>query len=250
MYFCAAMYRGKNTCKILKEIRQRIADENDIALITDECHYQGDCTGTCPRCESELRYLEEELRKRLRLGKAVTLAGLSLGIATATAGCAAHREDVVLPGIVLEMEENVQRANDSSIEGMDFVTDTSSRKLDFFSEQLENADTLVPPIMGTIELPSEYPGGVEALMAFLEKETHYPASALADSIQGTVIVEFVVKEDGYLADPKVKVSLSPDCDAEALRVIRAMPRWKVEEYKGESKKMFYQVPVKFVLPEQ
>ena len=47
--------RGRQKCKILKEIRQRIADENDIPYVTRECSYQGECTGTCPRCESELR---------------------------------------------------------------------------------------------------------------------------------------------------------------------------------------------------
>ena len=41
--------RGKDKCKILKEIRQRIADENDIPYVTRECSYQGECTGTCPR---------------------------------------------------------------------------------------------------------------------------------------------------------------------------------------------------------
>lgn len=63
------MFKGKSTCKILKEIRQKIAEENDIALVVEECQYQGDCAGTCPRCESELRYLEDELRKRQQMRK-------------------------------------------------------------------------------------------------------------------------------------------------------------------------------------
>ena len=71
------MYKGKRTCKILKEIRAQIAAENDIAFVTSECKHQGDCAGTCPKCEAEVRYLEKELEKRIRLGKAVTVAGLS-----------------------------------------------------------------------------------------------------------------------------------------------------------------------------
>ena len=55
---------GKQKCRILKEIRQKIADENDIPYVTRECSFQGECRGTCPRCESELRYLEKELEKR------------------------------------------------------------------------------------------------------------------------------------------------------------------------------------------
>ena len=68
--------RGKQKCKILKEIRQRIADENDIPYVTRECSFQGECTGTCPRCESELRYLEQQLENRRRLGKRVSVAAL------------------------------------------------------------------------------------------------------------------------------------------------------------------------------
>ena len=72
------MARGKKTCKILKEIRKQIAEENDISLITEECNYKGDCLGTCPKCEEEVRYLERELEKRQRLGKvAVPIDSLS-----------------------------------------------------------------------------------------------------------------------------------------------------------------------------
>lgn len=81
------MEKGKQTCKILKEIRKQIAAENDIELITSECTYKGDCAGTCPKCEAEVRYLERELEKRQRLGKVAVFAGLSLGTIVAAAGC-------------------------------------------------------------------------------------------------------------------------------------------------------------------
>jgi hypothetical protein len=54
---------GKNKCKILKEIRSKIAKENDIPFITKECTYQGQCKGTCPKCEQELVYLEQQRRQ-------------------------------------------------------------------------------------------------------------------------------------------------------------------------------------------
>ena len=74
------MVRGKQTCKILKDIRRQIAEANDIEYITSECQYKGDCTGTCPKCESEVRYLEHQLERRRMAGKAITLLGLSAGI--------------------------------------------------------------------------------------------------------------------------------------------------------------------------
>ena len=71
------MARGKQTCKILKEIRRQIAEANGIEFVTSECRYKGDCLGTCPKCEAEVRYLEQQLRSRQRMGKAVILAGIS-----------------------------------------------------------------------------------------------------------------------------------------------------------------------------
>jgi len=80
------MARGKQTCKILKEIRRQIAEANDIEFVTSECRYKGDCLGTCPKCEAEVRYLEQQLRSRQLMGKAVVLAGLSAGM-IAFSGC-------------------------------------------------------------------------------------------------------------------------------------------------------------------
>ncbi len=74
------MARGKQTCKILKEIRRQIAEANDIEFVTSECRYKGDCLGTCPKCEAEVRYLEQQLHSRSLAGKAVALAGISAGM--------------------------------------------------------------------------------------------------------------------------------------------------------------------------
>lgn len=71
------MARGKQTCKILKEIRRQIAEANCIEFVTSECRYKGDCLGTCPKCEAEVRYLEQQLRACSLAGKAVALAGIS-----------------------------------------------------------------------------------------------------------------------------------------------------------------------------
>lgn len=83
---------GKSKCKVLKDIRKKIAEANDIAYITSECKYQGDCSGTCPKCEAEVRYLEEELTKRKNLGKIVAVAGIAATLVVASAGC-----DVTFP---------------------------------------------------------------------------------------------------------------------------------------------------------
>lgn len=79
---------GKSKCKILKDIRRQIAQDNDIEFVTSECKYQGDCTGTCPKCEAEVRYLEQELAKRQAAGKAIAVAGIAAALVIGSAGCA------------------------------------------------------------------------------------------------------------------------------------------------------------------
>ena len=74
------MTKGRSTCKLLKDIRQQIADANGISYQPKECHYKGDCTGTCPACEEEIRYLEGELKARKGNGFGMKVAGIAAGI--------------------------------------------------------------------------------------------------------------------------------------------------------------------------
>lgn len=74
------MNKGKSTCKVLKEIRQKIANENGICYVPKECHYKGECKGTCPACEAEVRYLEEELKRKRRNGFVIKLGGIAAGL--------------------------------------------------------------------------------------------------------------------------------------------------------------------------
>ena len=79
------MTRGKTICNVLKAIRQKIADANNIPYSTRECHFGGECLGTCPACENELAYIQRQLQLRRMAGKAVMLVGLSAGMASLTA---------------------------------------------------------------------------------------------------------------------------------------------------------------------
>lgn len=79
--------RGKEKCKALKEIRRQIAEENDIPYVVSQCTHQGECRGTCPKCEAELRYLERELAIRQGLGKAVAVVGISTSVCAGLTAC-------------------------------------------------------------------------------------------------------------------------------------------------------------------
>lgn len=101
------MAKGKTTCRILKEIRKQIAEANDIEYVVEECQYKGDCKGTCPKCEAEVRYLESQLHKRQMLGKAVVVAGLSLGVIPAMAQSAQVADSVVAKSSMCLLDTNI-----------------------------------------------------------------------------------------------------------------------------------------------
>ena len=79
------MSNGKEICKELKAVRRSIAEENGIALEIPDCPHQGPCPGTCPQCEKELRQLETALAQRISVGKAATVAGIALALASPAA---------------------------------------------------------------------------------------------------------------------------------------------------------------------
>jgi len=75
-----AMKHGKHICNALKAIRLDIARANGIEYQPRECHHEDDCAGTCPACESEMRYLEREVARRRSNGRAALVAGVSIGL--------------------------------------------------------------------------------------------------------------------------------------------------------------------------
>lgn len=81
---------GKDICEQLKAIRRDIAQENDIPLDIPECNYKGECDGTCPRCEAELQYLEQELSSRSAMGKAAIVSGMVVGLMAGSLTAAAQ----------------------------------------------------------------------------------------------------------------------------------------------------------------
>lgn len=134
---------GKSKCKILKDIRKKIAEENDITYVTSECKYQGDCSGTCPKCEAELRYLEQELAKRQTMGKAVAVAGIAAALVVGSSGCAFPVPD--------------QTAGAPPYQDSTCATQPYGEELD--DEVVVVGEIAVPedtmPLMGRVELPEE-----------------------------------------------------------------------------------------------
>lgn len=82
------MRRGRKICETLKSVRKSIAEANNICYEPRECNHKGDCNGTCPACEAEVKYIESELSLRKRMGEVIRIAGVAAGIGTLAMSCA------------------------------------------------------------------------------------------------------------------------------------------------------------------
>ena len=241
------MAKGKQTCKILKEIRKQIAAENDIKLVIEECTYQGDCLGTCPKCEAEVRYLERELEKRQRLGKAAIFAGMTLGTAITAASCGP---------LISPPNGMMENPRDSIVDVLALVPDsleleewdTEGFVEPNFDEAVEDEDR--PGVYMIVEQMPEFPGGDKSLFQFIADNTKYPADAKEKGIKGRVFVNFIVEPDGSVSDIRVLRGIGGGCDEEAVRVVESMPKWKPGMQNGEVVRVSYNVPVNFRLEDK
>ena len=102
-------------------------------------------------------------------------------------------------------------------------------------------------IFQVVENMPEFPGGMAELMKYLQKNIKYPTISQENGVQGRVIVQFVVNRDGSIVDPVVLRSVDPYLDKEALRVVKAMPKWKPGEQRGKPVRVKFTLPVQFRL---
>ncbi|RLD68021.1 MAG: hypothetical protein DRI84_00770 [Bacteroidetes bacterium] len=98
-----------------------------------------------------------------------------------------------------------------------------------------------------VDVYPSYPGGDQARISFIAENTVYPEIAKKDTLQGMVYVSFIVSKDGSLKDLKVLRGVSPEIDAEALRVVSIMPNWIPAEKDGENVDFEFTIPFRFVL---
>lgn len=98
-----------------------------------------------------------------------------------------------------------------------------------------------------VEQQPEFPGGMEAYLDFMAKNIKYPAECEKNGVEGRVLVDVVIDEEGNVTEPKVKKSVDPLLDAEALRVVKMMPKWTPGMNEGKAVKVLYTVPFTFRL---
>ncbi|HAQ66116.1 MAG TPA: energy transducer TonB [Bacteroidales bacterium] len=111
----------------------------------------------------------------------------------------------------------------------------------------EEEEIVEAEIFQIVESMPDFPGGDEARMTYLRDNIKYPQIARESSISGTVYVTFVVEKDGRVTDIKILRGIGGGCDEEAMRVIKAMPRWKPGKQRGKPVRVQFNMPIKFTL---
>ena len=250
------MARGKQTCKILKEIRRQIAEANDIEFIISECRYKGDCLGTCPKCEAEVRYLEQQLRVRSLAGKAVTLAGISAGLILMSGcnGTSSNKSNNTLQGEPSAPIEQIDSVDCLKEKGeMSLVEDTIAIK----KGEVDSEDAVVlvgevcdfDPTKNSsfVDTPASFPGGEQNLMEWISQHLIYPPTTIDGEIQGRVVIQILVKADGTIGEAKIIKAVHPDLDAEALRVAKSLPKFNPAMLNGKAVESLFTLPITFKL---
>ena len=100
-----------------------------------------------------------------------------------------------------------------------------------------------------VEVMPEFPGGTAKMMDYLSKNIKYPEEAKEKGISGRVFLSFVIEKDGAVSNVKVAKGIGKECDDEALRVVKAMPKWKPGLMKGKPVRVNYMLPIFFKLDE-
>ena len=229
-------FRGKNICKQLKAVRQRIAEENNIPLPQRECTYEGPCRGTCPRCEAEVRYLEQSLACRLKLGKAATVAGLSLSLAA----CNTNQNGPLVNAGSLPSDEVFEELGpdyslipppppypDSllpELEGIVHFGDPNYPE-EFPTPKNASADPFYDGYYSDPPVKAEFPGGQQELSRWIDRHTRIPSQLQESGVVGEVVAALRIESDGHVSGYRILKGLE-GCNNEARRLINTMPQWK------------------------
>ncbi len=153
--------------------------------------------------------------------------------------------NIVADDVEIEEEliiEDTEADESTIIEIAPIVIDESIQ----VEEEEESTDT---KIFYVVEEMPEFPGGELALRKFLAEAVQYPFVAQENGIEGKVYVTFVVDKDGSVSNAQVMRSVHPALDAEALRVVNSLPKWKPGKQGGEFVRVSFSVPINFVLKE-
>lgn len=141
------------------------------------------------------------------------------------------------------VDDKVEIKQDIVIKEFDEVQNTQIAEVKIEDEVDEDE----VKIFTVVENDPEFPGGMEALYKYLAENIKYPQLARENGITGKVYVTFVVERDGSIANPKILRDIGGGCGAEAIRVVKAMPKWTPGKQRGKAVRVQFNLPVNFNL---
>lgn len=142
-----------------------------------------------------------------------------------------------------ELAQNTAAIGAFDVQGNDEAEGEVLKAKEVIAQEAEEAEK----VFDAVEQKPTFPGGNEALFAFLSKNIRYPAVAEENGVQGRVIVTFVVERDGSITDVKVIKSVDPSLDKEAMRLVKSMPNWIPGKQNGQAVRVRFTLPVTFQL---
>lgn len=146
-----------------------------------------------------------------------------------------------LPVAALLLMAGCQPANGEAVEQEEIPFEATN------VDESAPLDANTDEVFKVVEVDPEFPGGVEALYKYLAENIKYPVMAKNNKVEGRVYITFVIEKDGNVSDAKVLRSVNEELDAEALRVINAMPKWKPGMQQGVPVRVQYNIPITFKL---
>ena len=293
---------GKNICHALKTIRKQVAEANGIDYTPAPCHFDGDCSGTCPACEAEVQYIESQLGRLRLAGKAVKVAGLALGL-TMVAGCNSSSgtppSATDKPTAANETSPTSQPCPQPQANAPVSATDEGAKpharhyhvrgnsgrvvkkgtaQVDTTAVYMADSSGFTLPEVSVTSTPSKtkvcYAGGIpyvqrivrnrnhvylnpeisprykkgdEAMRQFIADHIRLTPTMSAACGQALVRVACVVERNGRLSAMRVIQSADSLYDAESIRVLKKMPRWRPARMEGKRVRSLVVIDVPFVL---
>lgn len=250
---------GKSICKYLKSVRRAVAEANGIDLEIPECTFDGECSGTCPRCEAEVRMLEQALSARQRMAQKVAVLGVAAGLSFMGMPTASAQNITPTPPSASELHEMDSVCY--SIKGSvpPYYTNSDSVKYITIGCIAEHTHYIKPveknnkiPLLKSTHYVEDiiqeatFPGGQVLLDDYIGRNLHYPEAAAKKGISGKVVVEFLVKADGQIAKVKTVKNVHPLLDAEAERLVASMPPWNPTIVNGRKVAYYYEITIQFL----
>ncbi len=141
------------------------------------------------------------------------------------------------------VEDDVEIDEELDIEDQDIDEDTEVNFENIEEDQEEEEEA----VFFIVEDMPKFPGGPAALRKYLKKTVEYPIIAQENGIQGRVFVKFVVGKDGSVTNVEISRGADPSLDKEAIRVVKAMPKWEPGRQRGKAVRVSYTVPINFQL---